>query len=716
MIKLENISKYYHEENTVVKGLSNINLNFEIGEFVAITGESGCGKTTLLNVISGIDTYEDGEMYVNGDETSYFSLKDWEEYRKKYIAFIFQNYNLIDSYTVIQNVMVSLLIKGEKKSDAQKRALKILEKVGLLNYKNHKATKLSGGQKQRLAIARALAKDTKVIVADEPTGNLDSESGKSIIKLLNQISKDKLVIIVTHNYEEVEEFVTRKIRLFDGRVIEDRYLDNKKPIEDTQDDDNIIDNLNTKKTGNVKKALRFATWNLLGQPKRTIFMTIIAFMMTLFTAFFLILYVNIYEINEGLEYTTYFTNDYEERIVISKKDESVITQDDINKLKNIKGINDINTFDYLLDYAYYVERLEDNYFYNKLNLLTQDDIVFGRFPEKGNEVVISSNISLETFKNKVYEEKILIFDEEYVVTGITKANYGKNNTIFVDEQTYKKIYGLDKSNRLLNDGIIAEIVDEDEHDYYNIYFGGYLFPLEGLEDDQIVASNNFYKDYLNYNYPINLIISEYSFKVANKNVLIDVSKLKTGLYISQNMYNKIIFETKQASISLENASLIDDTKTEINNLGFYYVVPSEVSVKIDMGYVIYNFIFFFISCFMALLFIFLVGYFVLKTILLSKKKDYSILQSLGFNKKIIFLISKFELIITFIISFLIFLLIFIIVKNTTTIITLTMILDNISIIQLLFVFIINILLSLLVSRKYNKLLMKKSLVSNMKES
>lgn len=218
MIELKNVSKYYSQENNVTLGLRNINVKLNNNEFIAITGESGSGKTTFLNVVSGIDTYEEGELLFNGEETSYFSTEDFEKYRKENIGFIFQNYNLIDSYTVLQNVEIPLILKGYSKKERQERAIEIIKKVGLLKRIKHKATKLSGGEKQRVVIARALASDAKVLACDEPTGNLDSKTGKQIIELLKEISKDKLVLIVTHNFKEVEEYCTRKLRFFDGEI------------------------------------------------------------------------------------------------------------------------------------------------------------------------------------------------------------------------------------------------------------------------------------------------------------------------------------------------------------------------------------------------------------------------------------------------------------------------------------------------------------------
>ncbi|MDT8337326.1 MAG: ABC transporter ATP-binding protein, partial [Candidatus Izemoplasmatales bacterium] len=224
MIKLVNVSKFYNSNDVIALGLRRVNLELNVNEFVAVVGESGSGKTTLLNVVTGIDTYEDGEMYVNGEETSYYSVSDMENYRKKYVAFVFQDYNLIDSYTVLQNVEAPLLLSGYPKEKIRERALELIRKVGLEDHIKHKATKLSGGQKQRVVIARALAKDCPIIAADEPTGNLDSESAKQIIKLLADISKDKLVIMVTHDFSQVEHHATRKIRIYDGEIVEDKEI------------------------------------------------------------------------------------------------------------------------------------------------------------------------------------------------------------------------------------------------------------------------------------------------------------------------------------------------------------------------------------------------------------------------------------------------------------------------------------------------------------
>ena len=222
MLKLENVSKIYYTNGIVATGISKVNLELNIGEFVVITGESGSGKSTLLNVISGIDSYEEGEMYINGKETSHYTEKDFEEYRKKYIANIFQSFNLINSYTVYQNVELVLLLNGYKRKQIKKKVLDIIDKVGLTKFKNTKVSKLSGGQKQRVAIARAIVKDTPIIVADEPTGNLDSKSGKIVIDALNKISSEykKTIVMVTHD-PQMASYCDRIILLKDGKILEE---------------------------------------------------------------------------------------------------------------------------------------------------------------------------------------------------------------------------------------------------------------------------------------------------------------------------------------------------------------------------------------------------------------------------------------------------------------------------------------------------------------
>ena len=186
LLTLKDIGKIYVSEGSVSVGIRGVNLSFNKGEFVAVTGKSGSGKSTLLNVISGMDTYEEGELFIEDQPTSHYMQQDWEEYREKYISFIFQDYNIIESFTVLQNVELALMHIDDKK-ERRKRAMELLRRVGMTSHIRQKGSKLSGGQKQRTVIARALAKDSPIILADEPTGNLDAATSAEIIELLTDV-------------------------------------------------------------------------------------------------------------------------------------------------------------------------------------------------------------------------------------------------------------------------------------------------------------------------------------------------------------------------------------------------------------------------------------------------------------------------------------------------------------------------------------------------
>ena len=229
LLELRNIGKIYVSGGNVAVGIRGVNLSFDRGEFVAVTGKSGSGKSTLLNVLSGMDTYEEGELLICGEPTSHYLQSDWEEYRKQYISFIFQEYNIIESFTVLQNVELALMNISDRRA-RRARALELLRRVGLEKFIHHKGSKLSGGQKQRTVIARALAKDSPIILADEPTGNLDSQTSEEIISLLREVSRDKLVVVVTHNFEQVEHCATRHIRIFDGAVESDQVISKPAPV------------------------------------------------------------------------------------------------------------------------------------------------------------------------------------------------------------------------------------------------------------------------------------------------------------------------------------------------------------------------------------------------------------------------------------------------------------------------------------------------------
>lgn len=387
MLRLERVSKFYSGNGMVSTGFSKVDLKFEIGEFVAITGESGSGKSTLLNVISGLDSYEEGEMYILGNPTSGYSKEDLEEYRKQYIGSIFQTFNLINSYTVYQNVELVLLLSGYDKKDISARVHDIIAKVGLEGYEKTKASKLSGGQKQRVAIARALAKETPIIVADEPTGNLDVKSAGEIIQLLHELSKDKLIIIVTHNYEQVEPYITRKITLHDGRVVEDKRFE-EEPVQVKKEDVVVAKDDPLKFFSMVRLGLR----NTFNIPAKFLLLLVVFIFLCTGTIFNYASVLNqsdasFYGWNDLFSYTG------KDRILITKPDSTPFTEEDYTLISSMENVREIVENDLTLDVmASVVDESESGYFYINAAFKSSMDyegrLVEGRMPETSAEAVL----------------------------------------------------------------------------------------------------------------------------------------------------------------------------------------------------------------------------------------------------------------------------------------------------------------------------------------
>ena len=232
MLSLKNIIKDYAMGGTTVHALKGISIDFRENEFVSILGQSGCGKTTMLNIIGGLDRYTDGDLVIDGVSTKKYKDRDWDTYRNHKIGFVFQSYNLIPHQTVLANVELALTLSGVSKSERRKRAVEVLEKVGLGDQLKKKPNQMSGGQMQRVAIARALVNNPDILLADEPTGALDSATSVQIMEILREISKDKLIIMVTHNPELAEKYSNRIIRLVDGKVVDDSNpYTNEQPLK-----------------------------------------------------------------------------------------------------------------------------------------------------------------------------------------------------------------------------------------------------------------------------------------------------------------------------------------------------------------------------------------------------------------------------------------------------------------------------------------------------
>ncbi len=271
MLELKRIKKEYSAGDTKVYALKGVDLQFRDCEFVSILGPSGCGKTTMLNIIGGLDRYSSGDLYINGKSTKDFNARDWDTYRNHSIGFVFQSYNLIPHQSVLQNVELALSLSGVSKRERRKRAKEALEKVGLADHIKKKPGEMSGGQMQRVAIARAIVNNPDIILADEPTGALDTETSVQVMDILKEIAKDRLVIMVTHNPELAETYSTRIIRMVDGTILGDSA-----PLTDEEMEKERIKEQETAKKKIKMPSLSFATSfvlslkNLISKKGRTI--------------------------------------------------------------------------------------------------------------------------------------------------------------------------------------------------------------------------------------------------------------------------------------------------------------------------------------------------------------------------------------------------------------------------------------------------------------
>jgi ABC-type lipoprotein export system ATPase subunit/ABC-type antimicrobial peptide transport system permease subunit len=672
MIKLSNVSKFYNSNDVIALGLRKVNLELNVNEFVAIVGESGSGKTTLLNVISGIDTYEDGEMYINGEETSYFSVSDMENYRKKYVAFVFQDYNLIDSYTVLQNVEAPLLLSGYPKDKIKKRAMEIIKKVGLEKHAHHKSTKLSGGQKQRVVIARALAKDCPIIAADEPTGNLDSASAKQIIQLLADISKDKLVVMVTHDFSQVEDYATRKIRIYDGEIVEDKELKKveKKDLPKLEDKEFKINFLS-----NLKLSLR----NLFAVPKKTILMVLV---FTFFSIFVGLAYGGYTIVSQegAFPFNSHFTYNLPNRLVVKRLDNKPLTQADIEQLTSFSQVDSVITEDYVLDGWMVFTSTEDDLIdyismiVLPLSVLDESmSLPNGSWPNRDDEVILAVQDYYFEMASEIVDTNLrsgysnLSSQNEYEISAVVSndivpGNKMRNfNFIYVSDEVWGSLAEMMFSNyvtatlRYPEAGMIFNLnknnlrVDPTMDDYeFRIGSGYYNMFCSGICEYD--ADFSFETYYVKEDHEATLIVDE---GLSN-----------SYIYINQNTYDSMYYD------EIYQVSLL--TNTEINVDGLAKQI-ARITDTFGLKYkVIYPYDAAPIEQYMGLLLLLanvgmltvliitmvgstLITYIIFKMIINTKLHDYAIFRTIGANQSVIKKFIYFENFYVVIISFLIFL-------------------------------------------------------------
>ena len=735
MLKLENVSKFYYNKGIIATGFAKVNLELKIGEFVIITGESGSGKSTLLNVISGLDSYEEGEMYINGNETSHYIEKDFEDYRRKYIANIFQDFNLINSYTVFQNIELVLLLNGYKKRNVKKKILDIIDQVGLTKFKNTKVSKLSGGQKQRVAIARAIIKETPIIVADEPTANLDSESAKEVIKILKEVAKNKLVVIVTHNVEQVEEYATRIIKMNDGRIIENieiKKINEDQTLKESEYNSISIFNkcrLGIRNTFNIKSKflLLFAVFFFISSA---ILAEYASFQMS-----------EEEKVDSG--YSLAFRDLSENRILINKKDKSNFSIEDYENIRELSNVDYIVEDDIFLDSQIPLQRNEISLYGNLLDIANlKGNIDLGRMPENENEIILRIRNDNYFIKNNPDE----ILNKTFSVL----KSQGLNS--YSDEKIKDLIivgiqYDEDKDNNYASkfyaaNSVLAELRSEVNKNYstIKIFFNNKYqqYTLEhtdkvkqgsAIVDDEfkyqfknykiinkpikIYVSNIYYNDELNLN--ISSTYTKSNFKKMTSLDKYDSNRYR--IFINTDDYNSLFNKPSfQSSVFVKDIETAEQTISQLENMGI--TAKKVTDFKMQQGE-IYQKIIKVIKVVVTIVLIvvlFFVSYLIIRIILKSRNIYYATLRMLGATYKNVKKILDIELFINSSLSYCVLLLFIYLVKSNIFNIEYVSKLSNfLTFKEYILMYIILITISKLISIKFARKLFKNTTINTYNE-
>ena len=585
MLELNGIRKTYVTGTTSVEALKGIDLKFRDSEFVSILGQSGCGKTTLLNIIGGLDKYTSGDLKINGRSTKDFKDRDWDAYRNNSIGFVFQSYNLIPHQTVLSNVELALTLSGVSKAERRQRATEALEKVGLKEQIHKKPNQMSGGQMQRVAIARALVNDPDILLADEPTGALDTQTSIQIMDLLKEISKDRLIIMVTHNPELATQYSTRIIRLLDGTITDDSNPYNG-------EDDNIAtktdeDSLTDKKSGKTKKkktsmsfftALSLSLNNLMTKKTRTI--------LTAFAGSIGIIGIAlILSISNGIQnYIDRMQRDTLSSYPIQLQKESV---DVSSMIENMMGNKDKN-----------VDHDKDKIYSN--NIMT--DMVNSMVAEVNSNNLKAFKSYLENHKSDVdgyisdiqysYDVPLYIYSTD-TSDGVTQLNpssvmenmygmsvsgdgmmsAGMQNTsvwsrLFDNRQMLDEQYDLIAGSWADNYNEVMLVVDENnEIDDYTLYSLGFKDPAEVKKIfKNVMAGNSYETEETQYTYDE---VLDRKFKLV----------LPTDLY----RYNDTFGIWEDASHDDEYMTTVVNNAEEVKIAGIIRKNPDAASVSVSSG-------------------------------------------------------------------------------------------------------------------------------------
>ena len=684
MLKLENITKIYEGKNFKQIALNDVTLAFRNNEFVSILGPSGSGKTTLLNIIGGLDKYTYGNLIIDGVSPKKYKERDWNNYRSKKVGFIFQSYNLINHQTVLSNVLLSLNIAGKPKKESIKLAKKVLKDVGLENYIKKKPKELSGGQMQRVAIARALVTNPDIILCDEPTGALDSQTSIQIMELLKKISKEKLVIMVTHNVTLANKYSDRVIALNDGVITYDTS-----PYE--------VENYSLKKIKNKRKTMNKFTSlslsfnNLLTKKSRTLLTSFAGSIGIIGIALVLSLskgtqkYINKIEKNTFSKYPISIMESYiDYQNMFDKEKESckngsicsindltnnVVNDNKINSISKFSNIlkqnyENINNYTLDINYNYNIDLniYKDNkmiensslyfkeFFNNNSPLLKEYTLIYGKLPEKYNEIVIvtdengklplslmkslflNEDIDLSKNINISYEKIIdskfkLVSETSYYIYENDTWQYIKNNqdkiNDILDKSINLKITGILKLNK---DAIISESG-----------FIGYSKKLINYLNDEVNSSN--IKKSILENKDINPLTNNLYDENMTYEILLDSISINDKNPIKIDIYPKD-YKSKEKIESIIKKYNEENSNDKVYYTDYLKVFLNSITSLIKMiTYVLTAFIG--VSLIVSSIMISIITY----ISVLERTKEIGILRSLGASKKDIKNIFKAETII-----------------------------------------------------------------------
>lgn len=662
MIRLENVNKFYANNNVTSLGLVNVNLEFKRGEVVVITGESGSGKSTLLNVVTKVDKFDEGEIYYFGEETSYFGIEEMDQFRKDKVGFIFQNYNILESYTVLDNVMLPLLVNGKEKKEAKEEAIELLTKVGLDGRLKNKGSKLSGGEKQRCVIARALAMSSDILACDEPTGNLDKQTGDEIVKLIKEVSDNKLVLIVTHNYEQFKDIATRKIRIHDGQVVEDTVI--KEPKEEIEEklELNTVD---AKKSVDYKIALK----NLRNTPMKTLLSSVIFLFICIF---FLFLSSYIFSQMNTSAFSSEFGYLGTNKMVIYNSNNKPFSKFKYNNFQGEKLINQFYYTTSLNAYNAYNDTSYRLYYEPNPSKLSEKTLYSGRLPKEDDELVL-------LVSNYFYQKptELEINSKIFKVVGIQKRddinqNYDGNDIVVAT--------GNDKLKQIF----LAEKI---------FAYTSTIFTYD-LDNVTSVSSDFEDKDiYLN-NYNL--------FNTSELTKSTETGNSITIGYDFENYVNKHIYEitvygnkTVNKVISFfNNAKAIDVYSQNFGNPMLVFVM--KIASYITVGAVA-----------LYLIGIYFLTYALVGKLYDSKIKDFSILRTVGITKKDMARILRLDIMLQMLIMQILVLVTFIILSNVVKSVELSRIFRPDIGVVLIYLVLMN-LISFLLSRKIHKRIYQKT--------